>query len=108
MRSVLKRQWMVWMLLHRRRIAARQLRKRAVVLQHGIQLYVQVVEVYPTRVSVAQQRLVRLQLHIHLLNDSCMRALPFAFINRKCTDLKGAYLRIRFLPGDLSHVVVLI
>lgn len=98
---------MVWKLSHRRRIAARQLRKRAVVLQKGIQLYVHVVDVYPTRVTVAQQRLVRLQLHIRLLNDNYMRAVPFAFINRKYTDLKGTYLRIRFLPGDLSHVVVI-
>lgn len=93
---------------HRQRIAARQLRKRAVVLQKGIQLYVHVMDVLPTRVTVAQLRLVRLHLHIQLLNENYMRALPFAFINRKCTDLKGAHLRIRFLPGDLSHVVVVV
>jgi hypothetical protein len=98
---------MVWKLRHRRRIANRQLRKRAVVQQKGIQLYVHVMDVIPTRVTVAQLRLVRLHLHIQLLNDNFMRAVPFAFINRKSADLKGTYLRIRFLPGDLSHVVVI-
>jgi hypothetical protein len=89
-------------------MAARQLQKRAAVLRDGIQLYVRVTDVCPTRVSIAQQQLVRLQLHIRLLNDTCLHAASLAFVHSSYTNLKGKYIRIRFLPGDLSHVVVII
>jgi hypothetical protein len=102
------RKWKVWLYRRRRRFTAKQLRKRTAVLQNGMQLYVQVLNVYPTRVSVAQMQLVRLQLHVRLLNNTYMQAVSIAFVSGNPTQLKGQYLRIRFLPGDLSHVVLLI
>lgn len=107
MQATMIRQWKVWLHRRRRRLATKQLQKRTAVLQNGIQLYVQVLDAYPTRVSIAQMKLVRLQLHIRLLNNTCLRTVSFTFINGNYAQLKGQYLRIHFLPGDLSHVVLL-
>ena len=108
MQKAIKQHWTAWTHRHRQRIAARQLQKRAAVLQAGIQLYVQVVNVYPTRVTLAQQQLVRLHLHIQLLNNTCLRVGSLAFVHCNHLQLQGQYIRIKFLPGDLSHVVVII
>ena len=101
------RKWKVWRHRRRRRLAARELQKRTAILQHGIQLYVQVLDACPTHASIAQMQLVRLQLYVRLLNNTYLRTFSFAFFSGNCAHLKGQYLRIRFLPGDLSHVVLL-
>ena len=95
-------------MLRRRRMktATCQLRKRRAVLENGIHLYAEVVDYYPTRISAAQQLLVRLQLRITLLNNTCIYAIAYAFVNHNYKQLKDQQVRIRFLPGDLSHVVV--
>jgi hypothetical protein len=51
---------------------------------------------------------VRLQLRITLLNNTSLYAIAYAFVNHNYKQLKDQQVRIKFLPGDLSHVVVTI
>jgi hypothetical protein len=106
--TLIKQQWDTVLRRRRMKTAARQLRKRRAVLANGIHLYAEVVDYYPTRVSAAQQLLVRLQLRITLLNNTCIYAIAYAFVNHNYKQLKDQQVRIKFLPGDLSHVVVAI
>ena len=108
MQVTIIRKWKLWRHRRRRLMATKQMQKRQAILQHGMQLYVQVLEACPTRISIAQMQLVRLQLHIRLLNNTNLRAISYTFITGHCAHLKGQYLRIRFLPGDLSHVVLIV
>jgi hypothetical protein len=106
--TLLKQHWDTWLRRQRMKTAVRQLRKRRAVLENGIHLYAEVVDYYPTRVSAAQQLLVRLQLRITLLNNTSLYAIAYAFVNHNYKQLKDQQVRIKFLPGDLSHVVVTI
>lgn len=100
---------MVWQQWHRRycqRMLSRHLRKRAAILENGVQLYADVQDCYGTQYSLAPFSLVRLRLSIPLQDRLALERVSAAFVACDAKQLIGKRLCIRILPGDLSHVVI--
>jgi hypothetical protein len=100
--------WQKWSRKYAERIVNRHLQKQAAILQNGLQIYADVQDCYVTRYSLTTHRLVRLRILIPLKDRLALEAVSSAFVACDAKQLIGKRLLIRFLPGDLSHVVIMV
>ena len=98
--------WRRWQKERRRKTALRYWQKRSAILQQGLHIYADVLDSYTTRISTAQLNLVKLRLSIPIKDRVAVIAFSTAFVPSDTRLLRTKRLRIRFLPGDLSHVVI--
>lgn len=102
----LRKFWQDWRSAKRRKKALLYWQKRSEILQQGLPIYADVLDCYTSRISTAQLTLVYLKLSIPVKGDVSVEAVSTAFVACESRTLISKRLRIRFLPGDLSHVVI--
>jgi hypothetical protein len=106
MANVIRQIWREWKVRRQKRTVTMYLAKRSAILRDGLHIYADVQDCYSTCISSAQLRLVRLRLSIPVKDKVSVETFSTAFIATDAKQLISKRLRIRFLPGDLSHVVI--
>jgi hypothetical protein len=72
----------------------------------GLHLYADVLDCHVTCISSSHLRLFKLRLSIPIKNKLSVETISTAFFTGETKHLISKRIRIRFLPGDLSHVVI--
>ncbi|RZJ98761.1 MAG: hypothetical protein EOO46_24290 [Flavobacterium sp.] len=106
MANVIRQIWRSWKIKRQRRTVKKYLEKRSAILKEGLHIFADVQDCCVTCISSAQLRLVRLRLSIPIKDNISVETISTAFIATDAKQLISKRLRIRFLPGDLSHVVI--
>jgi hypothetical protein len=106
MANRLQAYWRDWKKRRRQKAALRYWQKRSAILQQGLHIYADVLDCYSTCISTAQLNLVKLRLSIPVKDRVSVVTVSTAFVAGDTRTLISKRLRIRFLPGDLSHVVI--
>ena len=82
------------------------MRKRAIVMREGILIYTTILDYYDTGIRYADDKLIRVQLQINLAGDKSLFPFCYTFLRGNCMSLKGARVRVQFLVGDFSLIVI--
>lgn len=92
--------------VQQRKTALRYWQKHSAILQQGVPIYADVLDCYKSCITKAQLTLVHLRLSIPVKGKVAVETTSTAFVPCGSQALVSKRLRIRFLPTDLSHVVI--
>jgi hypothetical protein len=106
MANGIRQVWRQWRIGQQQKAAGRYATKRSIILQQGLHLYADVQDCYATCITCDHLTLVQLRLSIPVKDRVSIEAFSTAFISVGAKHLISRRLRIRCLPGDLSHVVI--
>lgn len=79
--------------------------KHYIIAKTGRIMSAKALRVYEDRVSFNKIRLVRIQLHIDLLNGAKAVAVSKCLLRNR-VSLEGKIIRFKFSDGDLSQIVL--
>ena len=98
--------WRKWQDRYRQKKIQAMLAKRVKIGKQGITVYADVMDCYDTGLSASGYSLLRIKLRIPLLDDHYLYPVSSTFSLTTCTRLKGMRVKVQFLPGDLSQVII--
>lgn len=100
-------QW--WTQLQRRlhyQRARRLLKKHHAILEQGITIHTEVSHCYVCGIELAGYVVARLRLKIRLPDDTIVATHTSTLVSQPLLPRDGQRVQIKFLPGDLSQVVL--
>lgn len=84
----------------------RLIEKHYTIAKEGLNLSAKAVRVYDGENSYKDIRLVRFQLQFELLDGSKAVTVSKCLLNKCPSLLEGRTIHFKFLPGDLSQIVL--
>jgi len=94
-----------WATRRRQRKWRRLIENHYMITKTGSSLWGRAVRIYEDKTSFRKIRLVRIQLHIELLTGTKAIVMTKCLLHNNIS-LEGRMIRFKFIPGDLSQIVL--
>ena len=75
-------------------------------MQQGILIYATILDCSDTGLRYADEKLIRIRLQINLAGNKSLFPFSYTFLPGNCVGLKGSRVRVQFLVGDFSLIVI--
>ncbi len=75
-------------------------------MREGILIYATILDCYDTGIRHADDKLIRLRLQINLAGNKSLFPVCYTFLTGNCMGLKSVRVRVQFLVGDFSLIVI--